>query len=121
MAESYWKRKAQEAVKAGYLPKNPWERELLRHLKRCFPAMLAQLQRTRQVNAYLICQTASAMNLLETLLEQGASPQDARHQARERLLPVPPEEQDRTALWELQSGQGSLEGVARQALLATTR
>ncbi len=114
---SYWKTRAKQAVQAGYLAKNQWERDLKRHLERCFPELLKELQAGGEVNAYLIVKTSSAMDLMHFLVNQGGSPEDARQAARERLLCRPPEEEDRNQEWESQTGEDSAAGVASQILL----
>src|SRR5579859_1567079 len=106
-SQAFWTRRAQQAVKEGYQPRNLWERDLKKHLKRCFPELLAELTREKCLNAYLMARTHSAMQLENFLLAQGASPEDAREDARQRLLPRPPEEEERTQAWESQSGEDS--------------
>ena len=118
MPENYWKTKAQQVIAEGYRPKNPWERQLLRHLTKFFPKLLLELQNLQSVNAYLIVTVSRIMDLEDRMLDQGVDPQDARTLALQELFPNPPEDEDRPANWEVESGVDSQTGVARQLLLS---
>jgi hypothetical protein len=112
-----WKRWAKDLMDKGHQRNVQWEIMLKNHLRRCFPDLLAELQAERIVAPYLIVKTASAMELANRLMDQGTPPDTARSLALEELLPVPPEEQDRPAEWELEGAQESMIEAARQVLL----
>lgn len=111
-----WKQRAREAVKAGYQTGNPWERQLLRHLKRNFPFLTSELEATGEMLAYCQVQTAGVMDLMDTMLDQGMKPDAVRELAMEQLFQVPSEERERTAWWEIEDGQAAAAAAAPQLL-----
>jgi hypothetical protein len=109
-----WKEQAAEAVKAGYMPKNHWERMLERHLRRLFPQLVQELG--DDLEAYLVVMTYDAMNLANRLEDEGTDPHTARELALEQLLPKAPDEEDRPEPWEVEGGIASMEAAAERAL-----
>ena len=111
-----WKRLAAKAIQEGYLSGNPWELDLKRHLERLFPALVKELGPAFPHD--LQVQTSNAMDFEDQILDSGTHPETARELARDRLLPKPPDEEDRPAAWELEAAKENEAEAAMKFLTA---
>lgn len=112
--KSDWKARAAQAKKEGYLPGNPWEKMLQRHLERLFPLLVKELG--PDLKPYCQTMTSEAMDLADKLENQGTDPETARELAMDRLLPKPPDEQENSEPWEVEGGEAALTDAAQQFL-----
>jgi hypothetical protein len=112
-----WKQKAAEAIKAGYMAGNGWEEMLRRHLTRCRPDLVKELQASKDLEAYLQVKTWDAMEFEENLLDSGTDPHLARQLTMEELLSArAPEEEDRPERFEVEDSLENQEAAAMRAL-----
>lgn len=113
-----WRTLASQALKEGYQQGNPWERQLSKHLRRLFPALVLELNSTNDLKPYLIVKTSQALDLLETLESQGADPETAKELALDELLMKTPDDQERPDLSGAESQEDDIQNaVARHLLL----
>lgn len=113
-----WKQRAAEAVQQNYQPGNAWEAMLSRHLTRCFPELVKDLEKTNDLQAYLRTMTFDAMLLAEKLEDEGAPISSAEEIALAQLLQKPPEEQDLPSQAALEDSAQEMEQAAMRVLLS---
>jgi hypothetical protein len=109
-----WKQRAAEAIKQGYQKGNHWENLLRKHLEQHFPDKVTALG--KDLEAYLIVQTARAFDVQEQMQAAGTDPAEAERMALKELLPPTEDEQE-------QAGplQYEREGATTDMLEATRR
>lgn len=91
MQASTWEPMAQQALIEGYQRENGLERLLRRHMQEHLPKLTAELG--SMFDAFLICRTNSAMEMLIDLVHNGTEPRVARSLMMTELLPLGEDDQ----------------------------
>jgi hypothetical protein len=114
---SNWKALAEQAKANGYLPGNQLEHSLKRHLTNVLPQLVAELEKTNDLQAYLEVKVSEAFDRMEKMEDQGTDPQTARELALADLYPTAPEDQRQPEDWEKEGAQEAVSDAVQQALL----
>lgn len=114
-----WRERAEQAIEAGYVPGNNWQRMLERHLRRCFPALVGELG--SDLESYLIVQTFNAIEMACDLEDAGMDTATAEELVMAELLKRPPDEVDLPEAWEVEDGVASATSAAERRLSGPSR
>ena len=100
---TYWNDRA--ASIPDEIKNHEWYPILFRHLKRHRPELYQNLKENGSLFDYLKVSVADAQESLEQRIARGDPEDQARSQVLSELLPVAPEDQDRTEDWEQEGAE----------------